>query len=268
MERGKRERVALLANKHYIPPAGLRGASGDILSGPYRSSRELSLTGPVGPDIWRPPTCVGNPGSSSNGHRGSALLFPMIETASSKDALRTEALARRHALPATARAAAAETIAARAFPVTVKPGMIVAGFMPLKSEINPIPLLRKLSDAGAQLALPAIAGRGQPLVMRAYSFGDELARGQWGIREPKSDAPEVAPDILIVPLAAFDRTGHRIGYGAGYYDMTLRALRERKPITAIGIAFAAQEIARVPATPRDEALDFVLTENETIDFRG
>jgi 5-formyltetrahydrofolate cyclo-ligase len=192
----------------------------------------------------------------------------MSDPASLKAELRTEALARRDALPADMRAGAAETVAARAFPIALKPGTIVAGFMPMKTEINPLPLMRKLADAGAQLALPAIAGRGQPLIIRAYRFGDELARGQWGIREPKPDAREVAPDILIVPLAAFDRAGHRIGYGAGYYDLTIHALRAQKNITAIGIAFAAQEIREVPATPRDERLDFVLTERETIDFRG
>lgn len=170
-------------------------------------------------------------------------------------------------MPPDARAAAAETIAARPFPVAIKPGVIVSGFMPLKSEINPLPLLRKLAEAGARLALPAIAGRGKPLIMRAYAFGDEFARGQWGIREPKPDAPEVAPDILIVPLACFDRAGHRIGYGAGYYDMTINALRAKKKIVAVGIAFATQEIAKVPATERDARLDLVLTENETIDFR-
>jgi 5-formyltetrahydrofolate cyclo-ligase len=185
---------------------------------------------------------------------------------SPKAKLREQALARRDALPAEMRAAAAEAIAARALPVAVK-GLIVSGFMPLKSEINPLPLLRKLADAGARLALPAIAGRGKPLIMRAYKFGDELARGQWGIREPKPEAAEVAPDILIVPLAAFDRAGHRIGYGAGYYDLTITALRAKKPVTAIGIAFAAQEIPQVPATERDERLDLVLTEREVIDFR-
>jgi 5-formyltetrahydrofolate cyclo-ligase len=187
--------------------------------------------------------------------------------ADQKAQLRAGALARRDALPADMRAGAAEAIAAHAFPIAVKPGTIVAGFMPMKSEINPLPLMRKLADAGAQLALPAIAGRGQPLIMRAYKTGDALARGQWGIREPKPDAPDVAPDILIVPLAAFDRIGHRIGYGAGYYDMTIRGLRAQKPVTAVGIAFAAQEIREVPATPRDERLDFVLTEREVIDFR-
>ncbi len=104
--------------------------------------------------------------------------------------------------------------------------------------------------------------------MRAWTFGAPLKGGQWGIREPAPEAPEVAPDILIVPLAAFDRAGHRIGYGAGYYDMTINALRARKKVIAIGIAFAAQEISSVPATERDARLDLVLTEREVIDFRG
>ena len=166
------------------------------------------------------------------------------------------------------RAAAAETVAARGLPVAVAPGTIVSGFMPLKSEINPLALMRKLAEAGAQLALPVISGRGKPLIMRAYAFGDDLARGQWGIREPMPGARPVAPDIVIVPLAAFDRAGQRIGYGAGYYDMTINALRAKKPVTAIGIAFAAQEIPRVPATERDERLDLVLTEREVIDLRS
>jgi 5-formyltetrahydrofolate cyclo-ligase len=137
----------------------------------------------------------------------------------------------------------------------------------MKSEINPVPLMRKLADAGATLALPVVAGKGKPLIMRAWSLGEPLASGVWGIREPKPEAPEVFPDILIVPLLAFDRRGHRIGYGAGYFDMTIAALRARKPVVAAGIAFAAQEIAEVPTTPRDARLDLVLTEREVIDWR-
>ena len=104
--------------------------------------------------------------------------------------------------------------------------------------------------------------------MRAWAFGEPLASGVWGIREPGPDAPEVDPDILLVPLLAFDRRGHRIGYGAGYYDMTIAALRAKKPIVAVGIAFAAQEIAQCPTTPRDARLDLVLTEREVIDLRA
>jgi 5-formyltetrahydrofolate cyclo-ligase len=185
-----------------------------------------------------------------------------------KDKLRQDAVARRGAIPADVRQAAAAAIAARQFPLAIGPGTIVSGFMPLKSEINPLPLLQKLGEDGVTLALPAIAGRGKPLIMRAWQFGAPLDRGQWGIREPKPEAPEVDPDILLVPLLAFDRAGHRIGYGAGYYDMTIARLRAIKPVTAIGIAFAAQEIDAVPATPRDARLDLVLTEREAIDLRG
>jgi 5-formyltetrahydrofolate cyclo-ligase len=182
--------------------------------------------------------------------------------------MRREALARRAALPAAQRAAAAQAIAARPFPVAVPPGAIVSGFMPLESEIDVLPLLRGLAASGALLALPVVAGRGQPLIMRAWSFGQPLRAGGWGLSEPGADAPQVAPDVLIVPLLAFDRRGHRIGYGAGYYDLTIRALRASKAIVAAGIAFAAQEIAAVPDTPNDARLDFVLTEREAIDCRG
>ena len=184
-----------------------------------------------------------------------------------KEVLRAQALARRDALPAAQRQAAAELIASRAFPIDIPRGAVVSGFMPMKSEINPLPLLKRLTAEGARLALPVVAGLGKPLVMRAWDFGSPLDTGVWGIRQPTADAPEVDPDILIVPLAAFDRTGHRIGYGAGYYDMTINRLRQRKPVTAIGIGFAAQEIPRVPATERDERLDLVLTEQEIIDCR-
>ena len=184
-----------------------------------------------------------------------------------KTILRREGLARRDALPAAERAKAAEAIAARPFPVPVLPGTITSGFMPMKSEINPIPLMRKLADAGARLALPVVAGKGKPLIMRAWALGEPLTAGVWGIREPKPEAPEVEPDILIVPLLAFDRSGHRVGYGAGYYDMTIDALRRKKPTLAIGIAFAVQEIDAVPITPRDVRLDLVLTEREVIDCR-
>ncbi len=185
-----------------------------------------------------------------------------------KAELRREGLARRDALPAEIRNAAAEAIAARAFPLAIASGMIVSGFMPLKSEINPLPLMRKLADAGARLALPVVAGRGQPLIMRSWQWGEPLVPGVWGIREPPPTAPELQPDILLVPLLAFDRSGHRIGYGAGYYDLTIAQLRAKKPIAAVGIAFAAQEVESVPRTAFDAGLDLVLTENETIDLRN
>ena len=184
-----------------------------------------------------------------------------------KAALRRDAAARRDTLAPHERERAALTVAAAAFPVAVAPGTAVSGFFPIRSEISPLPLMRRLAIGGARLALPVIAGRGQPLTMRAWAFGAPVATGVWGIREPYPDAEEVFPDIVIVPLLAFDRHGGRLGYGGGFYDRTLRRLRAMKSVTAIGLAFAAQQIAEVPTGPGDERLDVVLTEGGTFDFR-
>jgi 5-formyltetrahydrofolate cyclo-ligase len=185
-----------------------------------------------------------------------------------KAKLRTETLARRDALSADERAKGGEAIAARGFPLPPRPGLIVSGFMPIRSEINPLPLLRRYAEAGAQLALPAIDGRGKPLMLRAWKIGEKLIAGQWNIREPSPEAPELVPDLMLVPLAVFDRRGHRIGYGAGYYDMTIAKARAQKPVLAVGVAFAVQEAPEVPNLAHDEPLDLVLTETETIDCRG
>ena len=131
----------------------------------------------------------------------------------------------------------------------------------MKTELNPIPLMRELVKGGAQIALPKIMGRGNPLSLRAWNFGEPLVSGVWGIREPGLDAPEVAPDILLVPFTAFDRSGYRVGYGAGYYDMTLEMLRAKKKIVAIGLGFSVQEVDSIPIEAHDQRLDFVLTED-------
>ena len=263
-------KVACAPYNDYIERAGLRDASGDTIPGALSILQgavpgRARGFGHMAPTYFRREPGIDAPTVIAAPH--SIAMTKTADTDSPKARLREQALALRDALPASERAAAAATIAARAFPVKVDPGMVVSGFSPMKTEINPIPLMRRLADAGAKLALPAIAGRGNPLTMRAWAFGEPLNSGQWGIREPFPDARVVEPDILIVPLAAFDRVGHRIGYGAGYYDMTINALRAKKAVVAIGIAFAAQEIASVPATEHDARLDLVLTEREIIDFR-
>jgi 5-formyltetrahydrofolate cyclo-ligase len=186
----------------------------------------------------------------------------------SKGDLRTAALARRDALGDEHRNAAAQAIAARRLPVEIKPGIIVAGYSPIRSEIDPVALMRALAARGARLALPAVMACGKSLAFRAWSPGDRLMLGPLGILEPSPAAAELSPDVMLVPLAAFDRAGHRIGYGAGHYDVTLAHLRKVKVITAIGIAFAVQEIKAVPMQPHDVALDYVLTEKRTFDFRS
>jgi 5-formyltetrahydrofolate cyclo-ligase len=186
----------------------------------------------------------------------------------SKADLRTVALAKRDALSDAQRAAAAQALAGRGLPFEITPGMIVSGYSPIRSEIDPAPLLRRLAEQGARLALPAVMARGKSLAFRAWSPSDRLMMGPLGILEPSPAAAELIPDIMLVPLAAFDRLGHRIGYGAGHYDFTLAHLRKAKAVTAIGLGFAAQEIKAVPALAHDVALDYVLTETKVFDFRS
>ncbi len=128
--------------------------------------------------------------------------------------------------------------------------------------------MKALEKQGARLALPVIGVREMPLTFRAWTDDAALQKGPLGISQPPDGAERLVPDIVLVPLAAFDRHGHRVGYGAGFYDRTLTELRAQKTIVAIGIAFAVQEIERVPATAHDAPLDFVLTEHDTIDFRS
>ena len=186
----------------------------------------------------------------------------------SKSDLRTAAIEARDALSDAHRAAAALAVAARGLPFAITAGSIVSGYSPIRSEIDPVPLMRALAAQGARLALPAVMARGKSLAFRAWSAGDRLMLGPLGILEPSPAAAELIPDIMLVPLAAFDRAGHRIGYGAGHYDFTLAHVRKIKPIAAIGVGFAVQEIEAVPALPHDVALDYVLTETRAFDFRS
>jgi 5-formyltetrahydrofolate cyclo-ligase len=185
----------------------------------------------------------------------------------SKADLRAAALAARDALSGDQRALAAQAVARRGLPVESAPRLVIAGYSPIRSEIDPIPLMQRLGAQGAQLALPVVPARGQSLRFRVWSLGDRLIPGSLGILEPSPAAAEIIPDIVLVPLAAFDRAGHRIGYGAGHYDRTLAKLRASKKVIAVGLAFAVQEIAAVPASSHDVALDYVLTEANLYDFR-
>jgi 5-formyltetrahydrofolate cyclo-ligase len=196
------------------------------------------------------------------------MSVPLVSPGTQKATLRAAALAARDALSVEQRTAAALALAARGLPFALVPGSIVSGYSPIRSEIDPVPLMRALAGQGARLALPAVMARGKSLAFRAWTAGDRLILGPLGILEPSPAATELIPDIMLVPLAAFDRAGHRIGYGAGHYDYTLAHLRKVKPIAAVGIAFAVQEIKTVPALPHDVALDYVLTETQAFDFRS
>jgi len=120
-------------------------------------------------------------------------------------------------------------------------------------------LFNKLISEGHPACLPVIQGRGLPLLFRAWKPGDTLDTGVWGIQEPQPSAPALDPDVLLVPLLAFDARGYRLGYGGGFYDRTLAGLRLRKHVVAVGLAFDEQRVDDVPHTAYDQRLDWVLT---------
>lgn len=145
-----------------------------------------------------------------------------------------------------------------------KPGTVVAGYWPLSGEIDCIPLLTALHEQNIQTALPVVAEHAAPLLFRAWTPQTSLIEGYAGTRHPPVDAAELTPDILIVPLVAFDRAGYRLGYGGGFYDRTLSHLRVQKKLLAVGLAYAAQQVSIVPHDGRDEKLDWVITEEGAI----
>jgi len=185
-----------------------------------------------------------------------------------KTTLRGGALARRKALPDDVRKTASATIAERAgsLVVAMRPAG-VASYLPIGSECDPRSLNAEIEAMGAQLGLPAVVDGGG-LVFRRYAPGDRLVAGAHRTREPLPDAPLLLPDLIVVPVVGFDRLGMRLGYGRGYYDSAISALRDAggQP-RLLGIAFSVQEVETIPAEPHDVRLDYVVTEKETLEFR-
>jgi 5-formyltetrahydrofolate cyclo-ligase len=144
--------------------------------------------------------------------------------------------------------------------VPVKPGVVVSGYWPMGEEIDPRPLMEALAARGHPLALPAVRAAGEPLDFRAWAPGDALRPAGFGTSEPRREAALLQPAVLLVPLLAFDAAGYRLGYGGGFYDRSLAALRAAGDILAVGLAFAAQQVAAVPRESTDQPLDLVATE--------
>jgi 5-formyltetrahydrofolate cyclo-ligase len=142
---------------------------------------------------------------------------------------------------------------------------VVASYISIHDELDTRPLLTALEERGFRPAAPCIVERDRPLVFRAHDVFGGLVPGKFGsIPEPPVSAPELEPDLLLVPLLAFNRSGHRLGYGRGYYDRTLESLRKRRVIVAVGLAFAAQEMLSLPVSDNDQRLDWIVTEKEVI----
>lgn len=194
-----------------------------------------------------------------------AQPIPLLDE---KKALRQLARQRRAEVSARLGPAAAEDLAdcVQAH-FRFGPADIVAGYWPLGDEIDPRALLRRLDEGGVGLALPAVARRDRPLIFRSWRPGEPLLPGEFGTWHPAEGAPVVVPTLLLVPLVAFDRAGHRLGYGGGYYDRTLARLRESRHTRAIGLGYAAQEFDQLPAGPHDQRLDGVATETGFFEIR-
>ena len=167
---------------------------------------------------------------------------------------------------AAAYALCERVIGAQIFSKGCPEGCVVSAYWPISSEIDPRPLMHRLHKDGHPIALPAVVAPARPLVFRAWRSGDPLEPAGLGTREPLADRPEVTPRVLIVPLLAFDRAGYRLGYGGGFYDRTLTGLRRAGETLAVGVAYAAQEVAEVPHDGDDQPLDWLVTEAEAIEI--
>ncbi len=187
-----------------------------------------------------------------------------MDIAEVKRKARTAASKRRAQAHELLNETAGIAIAERGLPPGVQPGTgVVSGFIPYKSEITTVPLLNRLRRQGWQTCLPVVIAPEQPLIFRAWVPGETLVPGVWDIPIPVETAPEVLPDVLLVPMLAFDSRGYRLGYGGGFYDRTLEKLRALKSVVAIGVAYHAQKMDEVPIGIHDAPLDYVMTERET-----
>ena len=197
-----------------------------------------------------------------------------------KSLLRSEMKKRREKLAQAAPFAGdnlADLAMARLELMKDKPGLstVFAGYWPIQSEINPFVLLQALEDSGYPLALPCLVPQNTQegpqsftMIFRRFSIGDPLISGPFEILQPLDSAPEVKPDIILLPLLAFDEAGGRLGYGGGYYDRALANLRLHHAIKAYGLAFSGQQLAEIPFEVHDQPLDGVLTELGVVEARS
>ncbi|MGI1662708.1 5-formyltetrahydrofolate cyclo-ligase [Palleronia sp. KMU-117] len=173
-----------------------------------------------------------------------------------------KAAARKAAASARDRAASPDRQVALGAHLTIAlapfKGRALSGYLPIRSEADPTPAMTAMARHGP-VGVPEVVGRGLPLRFRRWTPGAVLEEGVFGVMVPK-DAAEVVPSVLIVPMLAFDARGYRLGYGGGFYDRTLAALREAGDVFALGLAFAAQEVDALPVEATDQPLDAIVTE--------
>ncbi len=189
-----------------------------------------------------------------------------------KRTLRDEARERRRRAAEAAGKRAGERLADNFFKAAARfanrlPQAPVSGYWPMAEEMDVRPLMARLHGEGHVIALPVVVAKGKPLIFRRWQPGAALAMAGFGLHQPDADAPEVAPEILLVPLLAFDPSGYRLGWGGGFYDRTLAVVRKARKVIAIGVAYAAQRVERLPRTERDQRLDWVITDEDYMEIR-
>jgi 5-formyltetrahydrofolate cyclo-ligase len=188
---------------------------------------------------------------------------------SGKAALRAAMLTRRQQAQSEIGEQAGALIARHFFSVPLwQPGQCVAGYLPIGAEADPQPLMQSLAQRGAALVLPVVTDRASPLLFRAWQPGARLVPGPNGTNHPTEGVATSIPDLLLVPLLAFDRFGGRLGYGGGHYDRTLAALRRIRPIVAVGVGYQAQWCDRLPVEPHDQSLDWIVTECDVVEVKA
>lgn len=195
------------------------------------------------------------------------MTSPLEQAARSKAELRRQAMARRRTAHADRAAAAAAVLAETLPPAIDSRGKTIAAYWPIGDEIDCRPAMERLAAAGLEVVLPVVAGQGQVLLFRVWKPEDQLEDGPFGTSHPATRAAVRIPDVVLLPLVAFDQAGHRLGYGAGYYDRTLAALRGGgDDVLAVGLAYDEQEIDQVPADIHDQVMDAVVTDRRVLWF--
>ncbi len=189
-----------------------------------------------------------------------------------KQELRRAAKERRASLAGRGGGSAAENLADNFFKFIKTGGqdisLTVAGYWPMADEIDVRPLMFRLFEDGRTVLLPVVVAPEEPLVFRRWRPEMALEAGGFGTRHPGPEAPEIVPDILLVPLLAFDGRGFRLGWGGGFYDRTLARLRATENVNAVGIAYQGQKVDSVPHSSNDELLDRVVTDEGILEIAG
>lgn len=184
-----------------------------------------------------------------------------MDIAATKKGLRERAVALRDALTPVERQEKSQACTARlAGTLSGMPAGIVSFYWPMRSELDPRPLVDLMMAAGWRACLPRLTGAGKPLDFHEFTAADGLVPGPFGTSEPSPDTVRMKPDMVLAPMLAFDRLGYRLGYGGGFYDRTLEDLRAGGRVLAIGLAFEVQRMDEVPIEAFDQKLDMVATE--------